>query len=98
MRRRVVERAAHLRSVAGHHDTAADCLEDHAGEVAVLLESIAAAERRLTERVAEATERVARRAPDARADAAAEADAALLAFEPPPPGHRDWLELEVPGP
>jgi uncharacterized protein YukE len=97
MRLRVGERAAHLRAAAGQHDTAADCLEDHANDVTELLETIAARERRFADVVAEATERVARREAGAPTDAGAEADVALLALEPPPPGHRDWLELEVPG-
>jgi hypothetical protein len=26
-----------------------------------------------------------------------EADRALLAFVPPPPGHKDWLAVDLPG-
>ena len=26
-----------------------------------------------------------------------DADAALVAFDPPPTGHRDWLTVELPG-
>lgn len=99
MRLRVSERAANLRAAAEHHALAADALATHVHELELLQESIAATERRVAGLVAEAGTRAARRAadPDAPADQDAETDRVLLAFEPPPPGHRDWLDVEVPG-
>lgn len=79
---RIRERAAHLRDVAARHDTAADSLDAHVLEVDRLKDVIAAAERRAA--------RIAEDAPGEPADAAA-------AFVPPPPGHRDWLTVDLPG-
>lgn len=100
MRQRVGERAGHLRAAAAEHDTAADALADHAQEVERLQEAIAETEARVADLTAEARTRVARRAhdDDAARDAVAEQeDDLLLAFTGPPPGHRDWLDVEVPG-
>jgi hypothetical protein len=74
---RIRERAAHLRDVAGRHDTAAESLDAHLLEVDRLKDAIT-----LTER------RVAARAADGDAPAG---------FTPPPPGHKDWLTVDVPG-
>lgn len=72
---RVRERAAHLRDVAARHETAAESLEAHLGEVDGLKDAIAAAERR--------AERLS--------------DEGGAAFAPPPPGHKDWLAVDLPG-
>lgn len=100
MRQRVGDRAGHLRAAATQHDVAADRLEAHVHQVELLQEQIAAIERRVAELVAEATDRQARREPAAPPDALLDGesdDRVLLAFVGPPPGHRDWLEVEVPG-
>jgi uncharacterized protein YukE len=113
MRQRVGDRAGHLRAAATQHDVAADRLEAHVHQVELLQESIAAVERRVAELVAEAADRQARRDPDlppageldgeldgelnGELSAEAEDDRVLLAFVGPPPGHRDWLVVEVPG-
>jgi uncharacterized protein (DUF3084 family) len=103
MRLRVQERATHLRAVAAEHDTAADSLDRHAQDVTTLQDAIAERERTVASLVADARTRIAqaeaasdgydaavRRVPDA-------GDTALAAFTPPPPGHQDWLSVELPG-
>ncbi|CAN5287794.1 hypothetical protein BH09ACT12_BH09ACT12_05100 [soil metagenome] len=104
MRLRVAERAGHLRAAAAQHDVAADSLETHVHELESLQDAIAAIERRVGDLTAEARTRAARRTTDgaldgsvAPLDPAADSDAALLTLDPPPPGHRDWLDIEVPG-
>ena len=106
MRTRVKERAAHLKAVAARHDTAAESLARHAAAVDLVKETIESRSHKAAAMVEEARTRAARAeyadtAASARgeADAArdAEADAALLAFDPPPAGHKDWLTAELPG-
>ena len=101
MRDRVRERAAHLRDAANAHDVAAASLERHLGECDRLTESIAGIERRAASLVADARTRVARlQSPpddDAVRPTATREDQALVAFAPPPPGHKDWLDVELPG-
>ncbi|WP_122816061.1 hypothetical protein [Nocardioides pantholopis] len=104
LRERIRDRAAHLRRVASRHDAAADSLERHLHEVDRIKESIAAVERRTRDLVAEARTRAARleTVPDDDAGSGvrlelAAADRALLDLDPPPPGHRDWLGVSVPG-
>lgn len=100
MRARVRDRAARLREAAGRHDTAADALERHLHEVATTGDAIDRVERRVRALVAEArgrVERLERDAADGVEVRPAEADRRLLAFDPPPPGHRDWLAVELPG-
>ena len=91
MRERVRERASHLREVAGAHDLAADSLDRHALEVDRLCETIATIERRVTGLVEEARTRARSGVPPH------DGDDALLALDPPPPGHADWLHVELPG-
>lgn len=95
---RVRVRATHLRDVAARHDTAADALELHLDEVDGLKDAIAGIERKAGALVADARTRVARlgHADDVRVTADPE-DERLVAFTPPPPGHRDWLAVELPG-
>jgi hypothetical protein len=81
MRARIKERAAHLRTAAGHHDTAADSLARHLTEVDTLKDAI---------------ETIERKASTLTEDAQPE-DAALASFVPPPSGHKDWLTVELPG-
>lgn len=106
MRARVKERAGHLRGVAGHHETAADSLARHLTEVDLAKEAIDSRSHRATTLVEEARERASRAAyADTAASAVGEAatardandDAALLAFDPPPAGHQDWLSVDLPG-
>lgn len=100
MAARVTERAVHLRAVADRHVAAADALGDHAEAVDATVEEIAQTQARVETMVADARARVDRIAEANRAGATISpdpADEALLAFEPPPPGHRAWLEVDVPG-
>lgn len=106
MRARVRERAAHLRAVAALHDTAAESLARHAIEVDRVKDAIDARSHKAAVLVEEASNRAAAAAyadtaASARGEAStashAEDDAVLLAFDPPPAGHRDWLTVELPG-
>ena len=90
MRERIRERATHLRAAAAQHDTAAESLSAHLVEVDRLKEAIELRSRKATTLVEDARTRTS----EGRAD---DADAALVAFDPPPPGHRDWLTVELPG-
>ncbi|WP_457207999.1 hypothetical protein [Nocardioides sp. P5_C9_2] len=94
MRTRIKERASHLRLAAGHHDTAADSLARHAAEVDALKDAIETISHKADALTGDARTRAA------QADRAGEPgreDAALLAFTPPPAGHKDWLTVELPG-
>lgn len=100
MRERVRERASHLRDAASRHDTAAESLERHATETDRLKDAIAEAEHRGTSLIEDARGRVEALAAKQGGDVTIEpdpADAALLAFTPPPAGHQDWLDAELPG-
>ncbi|MCD4532785.1 hypothetical protein LRP67_01625 [Nocardioides sp. cx-169] len=103
MRLRVQERANHLRAVAAAHDTAADSLGRHTQEVTSLKDAIAERERTVASLVADARTRIAQvEAANEGADGAVRRvpdpdDTALVAFTPPPPGHKDWLTVELPG-
>lgn len=103
MQQRVSARAGHLRTAAEQHVAAADALADHAEAVDGAAEEIAAVEARASARISDARARVAGiHARNERTDGvqvtADPDDEALLAFVPPPPGHRDWLAVEIPGP
>lgn len=101
LRARVTERAVHLRACAERHEDAAEALVRHGVEVDRLKESIAAVERRASALTADARARVAE--VESHADAPAvrrepdETDLVLARFSPPPPGHKDWLTVELPG-
>jgi len=106
MRLRVKERAAHLKSVAAQHDTAADSLARHVAEVDLVKEAIESRSHKAARMVGEARDRVAHAeyadtAASATGEAAtardAETDAVILAFDPPPAGHKDWLAVDLPG-
>ena len=94
MRNRIKERASHLRLAAGHHDTAADSLARHAVEVDALKDAIETIAHKADALTSDARTRVS--AADAASEPGRE-DAALLAFTPPPAGHKDWLTVELPG-
>src|SRR6476620_2034540 len=91
MRERIRERANHLRAAAAQHDTAAESLSAHLVEVDRLKEAIDLRSRKATTLVEDARTRASEGAP------ADDADAVLVAFDPPPAGHRDWLTVELPG-
>lgn len=110
MRLRVTERATHLRGAAAQHESAADVLDHHLQEVERAADEIAAIEQRVEALVADARTRVARIAATAEASYDDKApgeprvrieadpdDLALTRFEAPPSGHRDWLDVELPG-
>ena len=91
MRERIRERASHLRAAAAQHDTAAESLAAHLVEVDRLKEAIDLRSRKATTLVEDARTRTSEGTADDGADAA------LLAFDPPPAGHKDWLTVELPG-
>lgn len=101
MRGRIHDRAAQLRDAAGSHDTAAESLGRHLAEVDLLKEAIDGVEHRAHSRVADASTRVARLEahldPDGIRRTPSDEDRALVSFVPPPPGHRDWLTVTLPG-
>ena len=103
MRHRIQERAAHLRTAAAQHETAADSLDRHVHEVEGIQDTIAQTERRAASLVAEARTRIARiesaneTESDSGVHTTADADDGTLAdFTPPPSGHQDWLTVTCP--
>jgi hypothetical protein len=92
MRERIKDRADHLRAAAAHHEDAAESLSRHLAEVDVLKEAIETRTHKASALVEDARTRAA--ASDAPHDGA---EAALLAFDPPPAGHKDWLTVDLPG-
>lgn len=99
MRERIKERAAQLRDAAGQHETAAESLARHAGEVDSAKDTIDTRQRKATILVEDARSRAATAdvAPPDEAISAPEEDETLLAFSPPPAGHKDWLTITLPG-
>lgn len=101
MRRRSRERAATLRRTAGSHEAAADKLCHHADEVDRLKDLVESIERRVLGLVAGARDRLAELGHDVLTgvrDALPDrADELLDAFVPPASGHRDWLDVDLPG-
>lgn len=101
MRERMRDRAGRLREVAGRHDTAADSLEKHVGEVDTAKETITSTERRARALIGDAEGRIAAiRAQDGLDDVRRTPDPVdedLVAFTPPEPGHKDWLSIDLPG-
>ena len=89
LRSRVRERALALRRAAALHDDAADALDRHASEVDRLQRLIEELERRVHRLVEAARDRLD--------DWAGSWAGWFDRFEPPPPGSRRWLEVEVPG-
>lgn len=99
MRERIRERADHLRTAAAHHETAADSLARHLGEVDALKEAIDTRAHKATSLVEDARTRAGQGAarPDGTPAEPDATDTALLAFDPPPAGHKDWLTVTLPG-
>lgn len=91
MRERIKERANHLRTAAAHHETAADSLARHLAEVDRLKDAIDTRAHKAAALVEDARTR------ESEAGSADDQDAALLALDPPPAGHKDWLTLDLPG-
>ncbi|MDX6373028.1 MAG: hypothetical protein QOD98_2016 [Nocardioidaceae bacterium] len=94
MRLRVREQVASLRRTAGLADDAAVALARHADEVDRLKALIAAIERKAMALVAAARDRLAGLVASMLPDPL---DELLDRFVPPPPGHRDWLLVDLPG-
>jgi hypothetical protein len=101
MRSRTRERASALRRSASLHEDAADALDHHAHEVDRLKDLIASIERKVHSLIDGARDRLAdighgimdglrHVLPDA-------GDELLDRFVPPPPGSKDWLDVDVPG-
>ena len=98
MRERIKERAAHLRTAAARHETAADSLAHHLAEVDTLKEAIDQRAHKAIGLVEDARTRAGRSAgPGGEPAEPDETDATLLAFDPPPDGHKDWLTITLPG-
>lgn len=99
MRTRIRERAVQLREVAGLHDEAADSLDLHTAEVDRRKDAIAERRRRAESLVADARARLAavEQGPGGAPVAPTDHDRVLAGFSAPPPGHRDWLTVELPG-
>ena len=91
MRERIRERAGHLRAAAAQHDTAAESLSAHVTEVDRLKEAIDLRSHKASTLVEDARTRAS------EGTAADDVDTVLVAVDPPPAGHRDWLTVELPG-
>ncbi len=97
MRSRIQDRANRLKVAAGHHESAADSLARHLVEVDARKDAIETTRARATSLVADAAGRIAALAHDDSGRAPTDEDSALVAFVPPPAGHKDWLDVELPG-
>lgn len=95
------EHGSRLRATAQAHDDAADALDRHATEVDRLKALIGQIERRAHQLIAAARDRLAdlgRRILGGLSDLLPDpVDRLLDRFIPPPPGHRDWLSVDLPG-
>ena len=94
MRARVRAQVGGLRRTADLADDAAVALDLHADEVDRLKSLIAAIERQAMALVAAARDRLAGLVASVLPDPI---DELLDRFVPPPPGHRDWLLVDLPG-
>jgi hypothetical protein len=94
MRARVRAQVGGLRRTADLADDAAVALDQHADEVDRLKSLIAAIERQAMALVAAAKDRLAGLVTSVLPDPI---DELLDRFVPPPPGHRDWLLVDLPG-
>jgi hypothetical protein len=92
-------RALHL--TADLHDDAARALDEHADEVDRIKRLIAAIEHRVRALVSAARDRIAGVLSDLASGLTGgmvdPGDDLLDRFVPPPPGHRDWLSVRLPG-
>ena len=94
MRARVRAQVGALRHTADLSDDAAVALEQHADEVDRLKALIAAIEHQAMALVNAAKDRLAGLVASVLPDPV---DELLDRFVPPPPGHRDWLLVDLPG-
>lgn len=97
MRERTAERAVALRRTADEHDAAAAALRHHADEVDRLKELIREIAHRVQGIIEGAKSRLASLA-DKAIDLVKEItpdpiDEMLSSFQPPPEGHKDWLDV-----
>lgn len=97
MRSRITDRAHHLRAVAARHETAAESLAAHLTEVDALKDVIEARSHRAATLVEDARTRSAQSSPGDAEPEPDGAETALLTFDPPPAGHKDWLTANLPG-
>lgn len=103
MRERMAERAVALRRTADEHDDAARALRHHADEVDRLKDLIREIARRVHGLIEGAKSRLASLA-DKAIDLVKKVtpdpvDEMLSSFQPPPEGHKDWLDVpdQLPG-
>ena len=94
MRALVREQVASLRRTAVLSDDAARALDRHADEVDRLKALIASIEHHVMSMVDAARHRIAGLVESVLPDPL---DELLARFDPPPPGHRDWLRVDLPG-
>jgi hypothetical protein len=101
MRALATSRLADLQKTADKHGDAADALDHHADEVDRLKELIAAIERKARDIINAALDRLAdlgHKVLDGLTSAAPDpVDEIIGRFVPPPPGHLDWLSVDLPG-
>ncbi|MDT0187824.1 hypothetical protein Q9S36_47330 [Microbacterium sp. ARD31] len=103
MRERMAERAVALRATADEHDDAAQALRHHADEVDRLKDLIREIANRVRGLIEGARSRLADLA-DKALDLIKKVtpdpiDEMLASFQPPPDGHKDWLDVpdQIPG-
>jgi hypothetical protein len=94
MRASVRAQVGSLRRTAALADDAAEALDRHADEVDRLKALIASIERKVLSLVSAARDRLAGLVDAVLPDPL---DELLARFDPPPPGHRDWLLIDLPG-
>jgi len=94
MRARVGQQVDSLRRTAALADDAAEALDRHADEVDRLKALIVAIEQKVMALVTAAKDRLAGLLDAVLPDPV---DELLARFDPPPPGHRDWLLVDLPG-
>ncbi|MGN0065840.1 MAG: hypothetical protein ACI379_16515 [Nocardioides sp.] len=103
MRQRMKERAVSLRETATEHEDAAQALRSHADNVdrlKALIDSIARKVQGLIEGAKSRLASLAQTAVDKLTDVLPDPfDDFLARFTPPPPGHKDWLDVpdQIPG-
>lgn len=101
LRMRMRDRAALLRDAATLHENAGESLTKHGKEVAGLKDAVADIERRAGSLVDDARAREAEIAthddPAGVVRQLSPEDQQLVAFDPPPSGHKDWLTVSLPG-
>ncbi|HEY1134272.1 MAG TPA: hypothetical protein VGE77_06815 [Nocardioides sp.] len=101
LRLRMRDRASQLRDVAVQHENAGEALARHGTAVGDVKDTIAGIERRAHSLVADARNRQAELAgfddPAGVTRTLTPADQQLVDFDPPPPGHKDWLAVSLPG-